>query len=115
MNIKQFYNDIQGSYQNALSIMMNDSLIERMLTKFMSNNVFEQIINSYEQKDFRNLFAAAHSFKGVTGNLALTPLYEISSNITELTRKSDDVDISKEIQQLKDAYQLVIDSYKKNQ
>ena len=38
MNVKEFYISINGDYQRALSIMMNDSLIERMITKFMSNN-----------------------------------------------------------------------------
>ena len=75
MNVKQFYIETNGSYENALAIMMNDALISRMLTKFIDNNIYEQIVNAYENKDYRALFAAAHSYKGVTGNLALTPLY----------------------------------------
>lgn len=115
MNVKQFYLDIRGSYNDALSIMMNDTLIERMLSKFINNNSYEQMISCYENKDYRSLFGFAHSFKGVTGNLALTPLYEIASIITEATRNSDDVNIDKEIQILKTEYQLVKDSYLKNQ
>lgn len=114
MNVKQFYIDIHGNYDDALSIMMSDSLIERMLNKFINNNLYEQIISSYENKDYRSLFAASHSFKGVTGNLALTPLYEISCIIVEATRNSDDVNIDKEIEILKKEYQLVKDSYFKN-
>lgn len=114
MNVKQFYLDIHGNYDNALSIMMSDSLIERMLAKFINNDLYEQIITCYEKKDYRSLFSAVHSFKGVTGNLALTPLYEISCVITEATRNSDDANIEKEIQILKNGYQLIKDSYLKN-
>ena len=36
MNVKQFYLDTKGNYENALAIMMNDLFIEKMLTKFTS-------------------------------------------------------------------------------
>ena len=114
MNVKQFYQDINGSYEKALSIMMNDALISRLLAKFMANNSFDEIVASFDKKDYRALFTAAHAFKGVTGNLALTPLYEISCALSEATRNDDSPDVGKEIQQLKDAYALVKASYEKN-
>lgn len=91
--------------------MMNDMLIVKMLGKFMANNSYEDIVNLYEQKDYRGLFAAAHSFKGVTGNLALTPLFELASYITEATRNSDDVNLDKEIADLKEKYALIKEKY----
>ena len=114
MNVKQFYQDINGSYEKALSIMMNDMLVARLLSKFMASNSFDEIVSSYDKKDYRALFTAVHAFKGVAGNLALTPLYEISCALSEATRNDDSPDVSKEIQQLKDAYALVKTSYEKN-
>ena len=111
MNIKQFYIDINGSYENALAIMINDALISRMLTKFIDNNAYEQIISAYEQKDYRALFAASHSYKGVTGNLALTPLYNLASVLTEATRNSYDVNLDREIEELKKIYKLIKEKY----
>ena len=111
MNVKQFYLDINGSYQDALAIMMNDAFIARLLKKFVENNSYQEIVSLYEKKDYRALFAAAHSFKGVTGNLALTPLYELSSFITEATRNSDNVNLDKEISELTRIYNLVIQKY----
>ena len=111
MNVKQFYIDVKGNYENALAIMMNDAFIAKMLTKFMDNNIYDQIISSYEKKDYRALFAASHSYKGVAGNLALTPLYELACTITEATRNSDDVNLDKEIQELKEQYSLIKEKY----
>ena len=91
--------------------MMNDVFIAKMLTKFMDNNIYEQMISSYENKDYRALFSSSHSFKGVAGNLALTPLFEIASIITEATRNSDDVNLDKEIEELKKQYSLVKEKY----
>ena len=114
MNVKQFYIDINGDYNKALSLMMNDILIAKLLGKFIVNNSCEQVISSYEKKDYRDVFAASHSLKGVAGNLALTPLFELASNITEATRNSDDVNLDKEIEELKNVYQLIKDNYSKN-
>lgn len=111
MDVKKFYQETNSNYENAISIMMNETLIARMLSKFMSNNSFEQIVSLYEQKDYRALFAASHSFKGVTGNLALTSLFNLASTITEATRNSDDVNLDKEIAELKEAYQLIKEKY----
>lgn len=111
MNVKEFYKSINGDYQYALSIMMNDSLIERMIAKFMSNNSYQEMIDAYDKKDYASLFPLAHSFKGVTGNLALTELYEISSVITEATRNGATPNLDNEIKALKDSYQKLENSY----
>ena len=113
MNVKEFYESINGDYQYALSIMMNDSLIERMIDKFMNNNSYQEMIDAYDKKDYVSLFPLAHSFKGVTGNLALTELYEISSIITEATRNGATPNLDNEIQTLKDRYQILENSYQK--
>ena len=114
MNVKQFYIDVNGDYNKALSLMMNDILIAKLLGKFIANNSCDQLISAYESKDYREVFAASHALKGVAGNLALTPLYDLASTITEATRNSDDVDLNKEIGELKKVYQTIKDSYSKN-
>ena len=113
MDVKEFYNGVKGNYQGALSIMMNDMFIARMLTKFMSGNAIDQLVSLYEQKDYRGVFAAAHTLKGVAGNLAITPLYDIASVITEATRNKDDADITKEILELKKIHELIKEQYQK--
>ena len=111
MNVKQFYIDTGGSYNDALAIMMNDILIAKMLGKFVSGGSCLQMIELYEQKEYRSLFAAAHSLKGVAGNLALTPLYNLASFITEATRNDDGANLDKEINELKNIYELIKEKY----
>ena len=114
MNVKQFYADINGNYNAALSIMMNDMLIERLLAKFMNDNSCKEIVLAYQNKDLSKVFALSHSLKGVAGNLALTPLYEIASILTEATRNNPDADIANEIKKLEDIYTLIVECYQKN-
>ena len=113
MNVKEFYRSINGNYEAAISIMINDAFVERMLSKFFTNNNYNDIISSYENKDFKALFAAIHSFKGVVGNLALTPLFDLSVIITEETRSGEYKNIDKEINELKEKYSFISNEYLK--
>lgn len=113
MDIKKFYELTGSDYQAALSIMMNGVLIERMVKKFMENNAYNQILAAYESNNIKEVFTLSHTYKGVTGNLALTKLYQISCDLTEATRDKEEADISDKIEQLKEAYSLVVESYKK--
>lgn len=111
MNIKKFYEDTNSSYQGALSIMMNDFLIERMIKKFMESNSYQSIIEAYEANNIKEVFALSHSFKGVTGNLSLTNLFNLASELTEATRNKESADIKDLIEQLKAEYKVVVDAF----
>jgi len=111
MDVKGFYQAIGGNYEAALRVMMNDAFVERMLGKFFANNAYGDIVSSYENKDFQAVFNSSHAFKGVTGNLSLTPLFEIADTITEATRSLQAVDLDKEIEELKKRYSFVEQAY----
>ena len=113
MDVKSFYEAVGGNYQSALAIMMNDMLIARMLSKFMDNNCCQAIIDAYDKKDYQTVFVNAHSLKGVVGNLALTPLFESASIITEATRNGATPNIDDEVNKLKERYSLIIENFKK--
>ncbi len=107
MNEKELYDSFGGNYNNALQIMMNDMFISRMLSKFIQNNSYQQIIDSYNNKNFRGVFEGAHSLKGVYGNLALTPLYDKASVICEKTRmlqENEVINTDLEIKDLEETY-----------
>ena len=111
MDIKKFYELAGGDYQAAVSIMMNDALIERMIHKFMGNNSYQAIVDAYEEKRIKDVFTLSHSFKGVTGNLALTGLFRVASDLTEATRDKEEANIDEEVAKLKAEYLVVTKAY----
>ena len=111
MNVKQFYIDTNSNYEEALSRMMNDFLIEKLVSKFIANNQYSAIISAYDEKNYQEVFANAHALKGVAGNLALTSLYEIASILCEATRNNATPNLDKEIETLKERYSLIINCY----
>ena len=114
MDVKKFYEETGGRYADALAIMMNDMMIARLLGKFLSGDAVPQLISLYEKKDYRGVFAASHSLKGVAGNLALTPIFDLACAITEATRNSDDVNLDKEITELGRVHELIRQKYKEH-
>ncbi len=54
----------------------------------------EVLKENIEANDLGSAFEAAHALKGITGNLALTPLYEPIVEITELLRARTETDYS---------------------
>ena len=66
--------------------MGNKDLLMRFLRKFPGDDNYKNIISGLESGDYETAFRAAHTLKGLCGNLSLTKLQEIVSEQTELLR-----------------------------
>ncbi len=66
--------------------MNNEDLYKRMLLKFPPNIEKLEVLPFIESGDYKTALANAHTIKGVTGNLSLTPLYTAYSEIVSLFR-----------------------------
>ena len=64
---------------------MEDFYLE-MIELGLSDDRFEALGKALEEGNLDGAFEDAHALKGVVGNLALTPLYETVSEITENLR-----------------------------
>ena len=68
--------------------MNNSSLYERMLKKLVASANDLQVMPCFESGDLEKALANAHTLKGVTGNLSITPLYNAYSEIVSLLREN---------------------------
>ena len=64
---------------------MEDFYLE-MIELGLSDDRFEALGKALEEGNLDSAFEDAHALKGVVGNLALTPLYETVSEMTENLR-----------------------------
>ena len=78
--------DVEGARNR---FMGNLDMLERFLKKFLADNNYTALADAMEAGETQAAFNAAHTLKGVCGNLSLTPLYEAVSDITELLRAGD--------------------------
>ena len=65
----------------------NKKLYRRMLGMFMESGEFAVLEDSLRLKDYSKAADAAHAIKGMTGNLSLTQLYQISAKMMEELRQ----------------------------
>lgn len=75
---------------DALARMMgSEALLERLLGKFAADDGCARLVAAAEKDDAEAALEAAHALKGVSGNLSMTRLYELTSRQCELIRGGD--------------------------
>lgn len=74
--------------------MGNEAFYFKLIGRVVDDKNFQALEDAVAAKDLDAAFDAAHSLKGVLGNLALTPIYEPVYEITELLRERKDIDYS---------------------
>ena len=72
--------------------MNNEVFFFKMISMAISNEYFETLGKALEENDLDTAFEAAHALKGVIGNLALAPIYNPLSEMTELLRARKSAD-----------------------
>lgn len=69
--------------------MNNEKLLERFLKKFKPDPSYGNLVEAMEAKDCEKAFEAAHTLKGISGNLALSELHDLVSEQTDYLRGKD--------------------------
>lgn len=77
--------------------MGNEALYLKLVNTIPTEKNFETLKKSLDNNDLESAFDAAHALKGITGNLALTPLYGPIVEITELLRARKEMDYSEKL------------------
>lgn len=70
-------------------LMGSEALLERLLGKFAADENCARLVAAAEADDADAALEAAHALKGVSGNLSMTRLYELTSRQCELIRGGD--------------------------
>lgn len=69
--------------------MNSEQLWIKFLKKFKADLSYRELVKAIEEKDEGKAFEAAHTLKGITGNLALATFNEMVSEQTEYLRGTD--------------------------
>lgn len=70
----------------------NEPLMMRFLIGFPNDKTMQSLHDAMALGDREAIKVAAHSLKGLTGNLGLTPLFEASTQLMNTLRLSEDAD-----------------------
>ena len=87
----------------------NEQFYFRLIGKAVADPGFEKLKDAIAAGDMDKAFELAHALKGVTGNLALTPLFEPVSEMTELLRTHADADYGTMVDTLLERRQVLVE------
>lgn len=110
MTLRELYAKIDGSYDQAISVLRVEKLIDKHIRKFPSGGITEAVIEAGKNMDGSALFESAHAMKGVCSNLGLTRLAGYASDISEefrpgTPRKQSDDEIRAKLAEIEKLYQ----------
>lgn len=86
----------------------NINLYKRFLLKFSDDDTFEKVKNALAIEDWDAMLSAAHTLKGVAGNLGLSAIYQASSEIVTSLRAGDQASARTAFLQMETDYQSLI-------
>ncbi len=87
--LREFGANVDEGLQRCVN---NEALYLRLVDKAVRDPAYESLREIPETGDLERGFEIAHALKGVTANLALTPLLIPISEITELFRNRTETD-----------------------
>lgn len=91
----------------------NMVLYEKFLTKFLKDDSFERLKTSLVGNNAEEVFKAAHTLKGVAGNLGMKQLYEKSEEMVVAYRNNHTEKFSELFQSVEKIYQKVCEAIEK--
>lgn len=90
MTVEELYAEIGGDYEQAVGRLRMDKLIAKFVCRLPEDPSCAALIEAWNNQDDTALFEASHAAKGVCGNLALTKLGDLASQITEAVRPGNE-------------------------
>ena len=114
MTVQECYEAFGGDYQEVVSRLRTDERIARFLQKVVDDGSYQLLIDSVASGNVDETFRAAHTLKGVCGNLSITRLGESSTALCEYLRENRVIDdkVMSMLPKVKEDYELTINSIK---
>jgi len=95
--LREFGADVD---QGLARCMNNESFYLRMVSMIFNDGNFDKLAAAVADNDLKAGFEAAHALKGVLSNLALDPILDPVTEITELLRAGTETDYSGLVEQI---------------
>ena len=83
MDVKEFYNEVEGDYNEVYGQLGDDESITIFLRKFIAKDGMNELKAYLEKKQYHDAFICVHNMKGYGLNMALPILHKERQPIYE--------------------------------
>ena len=114
MTIQECYAIMGGNYDEVVGRLRTDERVQKFLMLFMKDTSFQDLQHGIETGNVEEAFRAAHTLKGVCGNLSISRLGESSTALCEYLRENRVIDdkVQSMLKTVDADYELTISSIK---
>ena len=105
MTLKECYAALGGDYDEAMSRLRSEKLVQKFVLKFLNDGSYRLLCDSLASGDRDEAFRASHTIKGVCQNLSFTMLGRSSSALSEALRGGYTPEADALAEQVKAEYQ----------
>ena len=108
MTVREFYEQIKGSYDEFLGRVGTEERAKKYIRMFTMDPTFSELNASIDAGDIPTAFRAIHTMKGLAANLALTDLYNSSVVLTEILRNYTGQDYTAALADVREKYDNIV-------
>ena len=108
MTVKECYSQMGSDYNNVLSRLYDEAMIERLLSRFVTDPSFAALEKAMAEGDAQGAFCAAHNLRGVCQSLEFTRLYVPLDVITRALRGGDMTAAAAAMPQARQEYETTV-------
>ena len=118
MTLRELYAAIEGDYEQALRILLMEKLIDKYIRPLPDNAIFTGLFEAGKAMDGARLFESAHAIKGVCGNLGLSKLAGLASDLAEefrpgKERHMTDAEVTAKMAEVEALYATTVDGIRR--
>lgn len=107
MNLKEFCEKLDIDYDNVLlKFGNNEILYKRFLKKFLEDETYYELEKSWNVKNYDEVEKSAHTLKGVSANLGINRLFELTNKIVQAVRMETYDNMEETYKKLEEEYRL---------
>lgn len=110
MSLKECYVALGGDYEDVISRLRTEKLVQKFVLKFLNDPSYEDLLKALEAENYEEAFRASHTIKGVCQNLSFTRLYQSSHALTEALRSGWSPEAGQLLPQVKADYKQTVDA-----
>lgn len=87
MTIQECYEKLGGNFAQVEKLLPSEQMIRKFITKFLDDGSFSGLCHAMKEGNREEAFRAAHTLKGVCGNLSFSKLMSSVAQLTEMLRQ----------------------------
>lgn len=91
----------------------NKDLYEKFLLSFKDDTSYSDLIKALKKENASDAFQAAHTLKGLAGNLSMTSLYQAVSTLVEELRAGNLSNVENSLPPVTEEYEKLVEGLKK--